>query len=121
MRLRYLAPFVLAGLGLAGAWALAGPGNLEPGDIAAHAGQTITVTGTVSDVFTDRRSGVTFIDMGGAYPNNAFTAVIFPQDAGRFPDMPSLDGRTVKIAGLIRLYRDKPEIILRSPEQIQSR
>jgi len=27
----------------------------------------------------------------------------------------------VKIAGLIRLYRDKPEIILRSPEQIQSR
>jgi DNA/RNA endonuclease YhcR with UshA esterase domain len=121
MRLRYLAPFILAGLGVAGAWALAGSGNLEPGDIAAHAGQTITVTGTVSEVFTDRRSGVTFIDMGGAYPNNAFTAVIFPEAADRFPDASSLDGRTVKIAGLVRLYRDKPEIILRSPKQIQSR
>jgi DNA/RNA endonuclease YhcR with UshA esterase domain len=121
MGLRYLAAFVLAGMVLAGAWAAAPADRLEPSDIAGHVGQTITVTGTVSNVFTDRHSGTTFIDMGGAYPDNAFAAVIFPRAAGEFPAVQSLSGRSVKITGLIGLYRDKPEIILTSPGQIESR
>jgi hypothetical protein len=120
MRLGYLAPLIM-GIGLAGAWASAPSGDLEPSDIARHAGETLTVTGTVSEVFTDRRSGVTFVDMGGAYPDNGFTGVIFPEDASRFSDMASLDGRSAKLTGQVRLYRGKPEIVLTSPSQIESR
>ncbi|HEY2068918.1 MAG TPA: hypothetical protein VGG48_05140 [Rhizomicrobium sp.] len=99
----------------------AGGDRLEPADIAAHVGQTITVSGDVSEVFTDRRSGNTFLDMGGAYPGNAFTAIIFPQDADAFPDPQGFSGKFVRITGEIRLYRGKPEIVLRSAGQIRTR
>ncbi|HEX3810221.1 MAG TPA: hypothetical protein VHW02_11050 [Rhizomicrobium sp.] len=106
--------------GLATAWATApsAPADLQPLDILRHTGQTIHVQGRVSDVFTDRRSGVTFIDMGGAYPDNKFVAVIFPENAGAFPNAGALDGLPVTVTGRINLYRGKPEIVLRNPSQI---
>ena len=71
--------------------------TLQPSDISAHVGQTITVSGHVSEVFTDRRSGNTFLDMGGTYPGNRFTAVIFPESAGEFPDPQHFSGKFVRI------------------------
>jgi DNA/RNA endonuclease YhcR with UshA esterase domain len=64
---------------------------------------------------------VRFIDLGGRYPNNAFTAVIFSQDAGKFPDVGSLRGRTVEITGRVRLYKGRPEIILRAASQLKAK
>jgi hypothetical protein len=119
MRLGLLILSGAAGIGLA-AWAAAPAERLQPNDIAAHVGQTLTVSGTVSDVFTDRRSGTTFIDMGGGYPLNRFAAVIFADDASTFPGVASLDGRAVKIVGVVRLYRGKPEIVLTSADQIET-
>ena len=37
-------------------------------DAGKHVGETVTVEGTVSAVHTESRSGVTFIDVGGATP-----------------------------------------------------
>ena len=42
--------------------------------------------GHCNDVHTTR-SGITFIDMGGRYPRNSFTAVIFAENAGNFPSL----------------------------------
>jgi hypothetical protein len=64
--------------------------------------------------------GVTFIDLGGRYPNNAFTAVIFSQDAGKFPDVGSLRDKPVEITGRVRLYMRKPEIFLRAASQLKA-
>jgi hypothetical protein len=36
---------------------------------------------------------VTFLDMGGRYPDNPFAAVIFPEDTSKFSDVGSLRGR----------------------------
>jgi hypothetical protein len=104
--------------------ALAAPSSalaetVAPSAASSHVGLTVTVKGTVDDVHTASRSGVTFIDLGGRYPNNAFTAVIFSQDAGKFPDVGSLRGRTVEITGRVRLYKRKPEIILRAASQLK--
>ena len=38
-------------------------------DAPKHVGETVTVEGTVSAVHTEPRSGVTFIDVGGRYPD----------------------------------------------------
>jgi nuclease S1 len=92
---------------------------ITPTAASAYVGQRVTVRGVVSDVHTTR-SGTTFIDMGGRYPDNTFTAVIFAEDAARFSGTAELGGRTLEITGAVRLYRGKPEIILRSPEQLEA-
>jgi DNA/RNA endonuclease YhcR with UshA esterase domain len=93
---------------------------VQANDAKAHVGQTVTVEGAVSDVHT-ARSGNTFIDIGGRYPNNVFAAVIFAKDASKFTNVSALKGKTVDITGKIRLYRGKPEIILNAASQITTK
>ncbi len=111
---------IVLALGLALTATAALAQTIPPTDAKAHVGQTVTVEGTVSDVHTGR-SGVTFIEMGGRYPNNVFTAVIFAGDASKFPNVDSLDGKTVAITGPVRLYRGQPEIILNDAAQIKAK
>jgi DNA/RNA endonuclease YhcR with UshA esterase domain len=92
--------------------------TIQPADAGKHVGQTVTVEGAVSNVHTTG-SGMTFIDMGGRYPDNPFTAVIFSDEVDKFPNVDDLDGKTVDITGLVRLYKNKPEIILKSADQIK--
>jgi DNA/RNA endonuclease YhcR with UshA esterase domain len=94
--------------------------TIGPGDVKGHAGQTVTVEAAISDVRT-LRSGVTFIDIGGRYPDNDFTAVIFASDAAKFPNASALDGKTVVISGPVQLYQGRPEIILKSADQLKAK
>lgn len=116
--------FILAlGLGVAlAASSVAMPAmakTIEPAQARANIGQTVTVTGVVSAVHVSSRSGTVFIEMGGSFPHNAFTAVIFRRDAARFHDVRSLGGRTVEVTGAPRLYRGRPEIILTGADQLK--
>jgi DNA/RNA endonuclease YhcR with UshA esterase domain len=95
--------------------------TIQPADARAHVGETVTVKSTVSEVHTAARSGVTFLDMGGRYPNEAFMAAIFAEDVGKFPDVHALEGKTVDISGWVRLYRGRPEIILRDATQVKAK
>jgi DNA/RNA endonuclease YhcR with UshA esterase domain len=92
---------------------------ISPTEAGAHVGQTATVEGVVSDVHVSPKE--TFINMGGSYPDNALTGVIFSENASAFPDVQNLDGKTVNISGTIQLYKGKPEIILRSAYQLKAR
>lgn len=77
----------------------------------------MTVEGFVANVFASGGRTV-FVDMEGAYPNSAFSGVIFASDVSEFPDRFSWIGRTVDIAGTVKHYKGKPEIILTSPSQV---
>lgn len=92
---------------------------ITPEVASAHVGETATIRGVVVEVYTSR-SGVTFLDMGARYPDNSFAVVIFPEDAGKFPDVGSLSGKVVDVTGSVRLYKGKPEIILRSADQLKA-
>jgi DNA/RNA endonuclease YhcR with UshA esterase domain len=94
--------------------------TIQPADAQAHAGQTVTVEGAVSGVHKIA-SGVTFVDMGGHYPDNTFTAIILPDDASKFPDINSLNGKTVDISGPVTLYKGRPEIVLTNAAQIKAK
>ena len=95
------------------------PGTLSPEEAGAHIGQTVTVEGDVTEVHTARSGSATFIDMGGEYPNNAFTGVIFASDMGTVGDVNDLAGKTVDINGEVREYRGRPEIVISSRDQIK--
>jgi DNA/RNA endonuclease YhcR with UshA esterase domain len=112
--------FILAlGLALTAAPALAQ--TIQPSEAKDHVGQVVTVEGTVSNVHKVASGPATFIDMGGHYPNNVFTAVIFSSDASKFPDVETLNGKVVDITGRVTLYKGEPEIILNDPAQIKAK
>jgi DNA/RNA endonuclease YhcR with UshA esterase domain len=92
-------------------------GVVTAADAAAHVGETVTVEGIVSEVHVSERA--TFIDLGGRYPNEEFTGVIFTSDAGAFSNVDAYEGKTLDITGTVQLYRGRPEIILTSPSQIR--
>jgi DNA/RNA endonuclease YhcR with UshA esterase domain len=94
--------------------------TIGPGDAKAHVGQTVTMEATINDVRTGR-SGATFIEIGGRYPDNDFTAVIFAGDVAKFPNASALQGKTVAISGPVQLYRGRPEIVLKSPDQLKAK
>jgi hypothetical protein len=95
-------------------------GPISPTEAVSHVGQTTIVEGGVSEVH-GARGGTTFLNIGARYPDNAFAAVIFPEDRSKFRDLQSLSGRIVDITGRIQLYRGKPEIILRSADQVKAK
>jgi DNA/RNA endonuclease YhcR with UshA esterase domain len=84
-----------------------------------HVGQNVTVEGVVSEVHHVQSGRATLIDMGGSYPNNAFTAVIFKDDFSKFPNADSLAGKTIDVIGQIKEYRGRPEILLKDAGQIK--
>jgi hypothetical protein len=88
-----------------------------PEEAAKHVGETATVTGRV-DGFHQSGKGNIFLNMGGAYPNQAFTAFI--PSAGQFTNAQQYDGKTVSVSGKIQLYKGKPEIVVTSPGQISA-
>jgi len=109
-----------AASGLAASAAPALAQTIAAADAKAHVGQTVTIEGPVGNVYT-ARSGMTFIDIGGRYPDNAFAAVIFADDTAKFPNVKALDGKVVDVTGAVSLYRGKPEIILKSADQMKAK
>ena len=81
-------------------------------------GENVVVQGTVAAVYTSS-GGNTFLNFGGVYPDQDFTAVIFSEESSSFPHVEELQGKRVAISGVVRLYRGKPEIILRNASQMQ--
>jgi DNA/RNA endonuclease YhcR with UshA esterase domain len=92
---------------------------ISPSEAKDHVGQIVTIEGTVAEVHHTASGKATFVDMGGRYPNNVFTGVLFSGDAQKFPDIDSLAGKTVDMTGGIKLYQGRPEIILNDPAQIK--
>lgn len=85
-------------------------------EAAQHIGETVTVEG-VANVHV--ANSASFLDLGGAYPNEVFQAVIFPSRAKAFGDLNGYNGETVDVTGRIRAYNGKPEIILNDPIQLR--
>jgi hypothetical protein len=52
------------------------------------------------------------------YPNHIFMAVIWGRDRPKFGTPETLLGKQVCTTGVIKLYRERPEIILHDPSQL---
>jgi DNA/RNA endonuclease YhcR with UshA esterase domain len=91
--------------------------NYTPVEAAKHVGETATITGMVDGVHQSGKGNI-FLNVGGKYPNQAFTAFIPSASAAQFSNPQQYEGRTVAVSGKITLYKGKPEIIVNSPSQI---
>ena len=87
-------------------------------DAVKHYGEEATVTGIVTQVSTPR-NGIIYLNMGGKFPDNVFTGVIFKKEAAAFENVKELEGKKVELTGMIVEYKGKPQIILKKPDQIK--
>lgn len=87
-------------------------------DAAYHYGQSKVVEGTI--VATHNTGKVCYLNFHTNW-RKYFTAVIFASDFGSFPRHPEdyYLKKKVRITGLIKEYKGKPEIIIKSPSQIE--
>ncbi len=91
---------------------------IPPDSAKNFVGKQVTVTGIVDQVhLTD--TGTYFLNMGGDFPDNTFTAVIFSSDSSAFGNIKNFEGKNVAIQGTITDYKGNPEIVLKSSDQIK--
>lgn len=87
-----------------------------------HLGERARVCGRVAETAyvasVDGRP--TFLNFGRPHPDADFTAVIWGRDRDRFGGPPEelFRGRRVCVAGEIREHEGRPQIEVRSPEQV---
>ena len=110
----FLALFAIAALAIAQA-----PPTYTAAEAAKHVGETAIVKDKV-DGFHESGKGNIFLNMGGKYPNQAFTAFIPSGSAGQFANAQQYEGKTVSVSGKIQVYKGKPEIIVTAPAQISA-
>jgi DNA/RNA endonuclease YhcR with UshA esterase domain len=109
----FIALFVCA-LGTVIAQAL---GTYTAAEAAKHVGEIATITDRVDGVHQSGKGNI-FLNMGGKYPNEAFTAFIPTSSAAPFSNPQQYEGKTVAVSGKITLYRGKPEIVVTNVSQI---
>lgn len=91
---------------------------IQENEAHKYYGQNVIVEGTIVKTYN---SGKTcFLNFHEDYKKH-FTAVIFKSDYSKFPANPEeyYLSKKVKVTGVIKEYKGKPEIILKSPEQIK--
>lgn len=84
---------------------------------SAHIGEYASVHGTLQDAHVSA-SGTVFLDFCKNYKTCPFSAVIFADDAKKFPDLNSYSGKLITLTGTISSYSGKAEIKLSDPSQI---
>jgi DNA/RNA endonuclease YhcR with UshA esterase domain len=92
------------------------PLKISAADATNYYGKEMIVTGKVAQVTI--RPTVNFLNLDKKFPNSPFTIVIFPRQRKLFGDLNALRGKSIEIKGKIKNYKDKPEIILDSTNQL---
>lgn len=85
-------------------------------DATNYYDQTMIVTGKVVQVTI--RPSVTFLNLDRPFPDSPFAIVIIHGKSSYYGDANALKGKSVEIAGKIKNYKDKPEIVLSSTNQL---
>ena len=96
--------------------------SVKIGHLKGHVGDSVITCGKVEGgkYLSTASNSPTLINLGYDYPNQLLTIVIFGEFRSLFEGNPETDwkGRTLCVRGKVELYRDKPQIVVRNPNQI---
>ena len=84
----------------------------------ALAGKPGSFKGTVASIYSTDTNGIVIVDFAEDY-QTAMTAVLFPPNYKKFPDMTTLRGKQVVVSGVFTSYKGKAQIVLNDPKQIK--
>ena len=96
--------------------------NIKIEEASSHVGDSVHICGKVYGVkfFNTTSTSLTFVNLGGAYPNQLLTAVIGKEARATFEKTPEelFDNKTICVDGKIELYKGKPQIVVTDKKQI---
>lgn len=91
-------------------------------DVSKHIGDSVKVCSKVSGIryLENAKDQPTFINLGGSYPNQLLTIVIWADTRARFEKSPEelFTGKEICVTGRVELFREKPQIVVKKKEQI---
>jgi hypothetical protein len=97
--------------------------------VSAYIGKTVKVCDKVAGTFVTKpvpqqavgEKPVSYLNLGADYPNTKLTIVIFQKDLINFPITPSdhYKGMNVCVTGEVGVYKERPQIVVMSPSQIE--
>jgi hypothetical protein len=96
--------------------------TVSPDSAKYYEGKTITVCGKIVDTHVSGgEKKNTKLNFEKAYPETPFTAVIFEADLPNFKYTPSeyLKSKNVCVTGAVKMYKDKPEIVITSEKELK--
>jgi DNA/RNA endonuclease YhcR with UshA esterase domain len=93
------------------------PLSLKAAEAKDHIGANAAVTGTVVEV--NKAERLTRLNFDKAFPKQPFTAVIFSSHTNAFADLDQLKGKAIEVTGKITEYRERPQIVLTSTNQLK--
>lgn len=93
--------------------------TIDAKEAGAHIGERVRVRGAVFSVRKSRKA--VFINFGNG-PEKDFIAVIFKDSLSAFSvkgiDPVGYKGKVIEVTGVVKMYRQRPEIIVKTPLQI---
>ena len=91
--------------------------------IKDHIGDSVKLQGVISGVryLNGAKNTPTFINVGGNYPNQLLTVVIWGDVRQKLLVTPSSkdNGNRIIVSGKVELYNDNPQIIIRNTNQFE--
>ena len=84
--------------------------------------KVITVCGKVAGTHVSSgEKKTTILNIDKSYPQTEFTVVIFADDLPNFKFKPDIyyDKKSICVTGVVKIYKDKPEIVVTEPSQIK--
>src|SRR5262249_43293303 len=93
------------------------PIRISASQAKQHIGAEAVGRGKIAEVNVAERT--TRLHFEAAYPKTPVTAVIFPRSTNQFPEIEKLKSKTVEVSGKIAAYRERPQIVLTSSNQVR--
>jgi DNA/RNA endonuclease YhcR with UshA esterase domain len=92
------------------------PIRIGTAEAGKHIDESAIVTGKVAQVTF--RPKVVFLNIDEAFPDSPFTVVIMSKNTNDFGDIQALEGKSIEVSGKIKSFKDKPEIVMDSTNQL---
>ena len=96
--------------------------TIKAEDIGKHVGDSVKICSKVFSAryFEQAKNSPTLLNIGAAFPNQLFTVVIWSEVRKQFETAPEVLflNQPVCVSGKVELFKDKPQIVLYSKEQI---
>ena len=93
------------------------PIKIEAAKAKEHIGAQAIVSGSIAEVNVGER--IVRLNFEEPYPKTPFTAVIFPANTNKFPEIEKLKGKRVEVSGKITSYHERSQIVLTSTNQVK--
>ena len=86
-------------------------------EVKFHIGDSLAIRGYVADIYLSDK--VAYINFENKFPKNIFSCAVFENRFNDFGDLSKYKEKTVEVTGKITTYKNKPQVILNSKDQIR--